>query len=127
MAPRQLLTTHFFDQLTTFCKELSEMYPDDPDFALGFTTSTLMRTMNPNMVVKWYYINSCNFESEILTKNEKFFLDHSFLEFQGDLDFNLLVKLKQYVLTMGPESKEYVWVYIQNMYKLSKAIITMNK
>ena len=103
------------------------MYPDDPDFALGFTTSTLMRTMNPNMVVKWYYINSCNFESEILSKNENFFLDHSFLEFQGDLDFNLLVKLKQYVLTMGPESKEYVWVYIQNMYKLSKAIITMNK
>jgi hypothetical protein len=123
MAPRNILMNHFFDQLLTFMKELSEMYPSDPDFPLGITSVQMIKTMNPSMGPSLFYDSAKAFESEILSKNEKFFLDHSFGEFGNDVDFNLLAKLKQYVATMSPTSKVNVWTYVQNLYKLSKAII----
>jgi len=103
-------------------KELSEMYPSDPDFPLGITSVRMVKVANPGMGPSLFYDSAKAFESEILSKNEKFFLDHSFGEFGSDVDFNLLAKLKQYVSTMSPTSKENVWTYIQNLFKLSKAI-----
>lgn len=97
------------------------MYPDDPDFALGLTSVKMMRTMNPTMVVKLFYETAKSYESEILSKNEKFFMDHSFADVQ-DMDFNLLAKLKQYVQNMSDTSKKVVWVYVENLYKLAKVI-----
>ena len=107
-------------------KELSEMYPDDPDFPLGITSVRMVKTVNPGMGPSLFWDTAKSFETEILSKNEKFFLDHSFGEFGNDLDFNLLAKLKQYVSTMSPKSKEHVWTYVQNLYKLSKAITGQN-
>jgi hypothetical protein len=117
----------FFDQLLTFLGELKEMYPDDPDFPLGITSVRMMRPVNPAMIPTFFYDSAKAFESEILSKNEKFFLDHSFGEFGSDVDFNVLAKLKQYVSTMSPTSKENVWTYIQNLFKLSKAITAQSK
>lgn len=119
--PRQVLVNAFFDQLTTFLGELKDMYPDDPDFALGLTSVKMMRTMNPSMMVKLFFDSAKEYESEILTKNENFFLDHSFSNFQ-EMDFNLLDKLKQYVRGMSDTSKKNVWIYIENLYKLAKVI-----
>ena len=97
------------------------MYPDDPDFALGVTSVKMMRTMNPTMWVKVFFDSAKAYESEILTKNEKFFLDHSFDDIQ-DMDFNILAKLKQYVIGMSDDSKKVVWIYVENLYKLAKVI-----
>jgi len=127
MAPRQVLMNHFFEQLLTFMKELSEMYPSDPDFPLGITSVRMVKVANPSMGPSLFYDSAKAFESEILSKNEKFFLDRSFGEFGSDVDFNLLAKLKQYVSTMSPTSKENVWTYIQNLFKLSKAITAQSK
>lgn len=124
MAPaRQVIVNAFFDQLIAFMSELKEMYPDDPDFALGLTSVKMLRNINPSIVVKMMYDSSNMYESEILSKNEKFFLDHSFSNFQ-DLDFNLLDKLKQYVRGMSDASKKNVWIYLENLYKLAKIIST---
>ena len=121
MAPNIALVKAFYDQLTTFLGELKEMYPDDPDFALGVTSIKMMRTMNPTMWVKVFFDSAKAYESEILSKNEKFFLDHSFEDVQ-DMDFNILGKLKQYVMSMSPDSKKVVWIYVENLYKLAKVI-----
>jgi len=121
MAPNIALVKAFYDQLTTFLGELKEMYPDDPDFALGVTSIKMMRTMNPTMWVKVFFDSAKSYESEILTKNEKFFLDHSFEDVQ-DIDFNILGKLKQYVMSMSEDSKKVVWIYVENLYKLAKVI-----
>ena len=123
MAPRKILMDTFFDQLLTFLGELKEMYPDDPDFPLGITSVRMMRPVNPAMIPTFFYDSAKAFESEILSKNEKFFLDHSFGEFGADVDFNLLSKLKQYVQNMSQTSKDSVWVYVQNLYRLSKALV----
>ncbi len=124
MAPsRQIIVNAFFEQLIAFLGELKDMYPDDPDFALGLTSAKMMRTMNPTMLANMFFDNARAYESEILTKNESFFLDHSFSNIQ-ELDFNLLDKLKQFVRGMSDGSKKNVWIYLENLYKLAKIIST---
>ena len=120
--PKPVIMNAFFDQLLTFLKELTAMYPDDPDFPLASTSVRLLKTTTPVFVLKQFYDSSKGFEDQILSKNENFFLDHTFDEFKSDaFDFNILSKLKSYVQAMSPSSKDAVWVYIQNLYKLTNA------
>lgn len=121
--PKPVIVNTFFDQLLTFLKELTAMYPDDPDFPLASTTIRLMKTTTPVFLIKQFYDSSKGFEDQILSKNEHFFLDHSFEELKNDdsFDFNILGKLKGYVQAMSSTSKEAVWIYVQNLYKLANA------
>jgi hypothetical protein len=120
--PKPVLMNAFFDQLLTFLKELTAMYPDDADFPLASTTIRLLKTTTPVFVLNQFYESSKGFEDQILSKNESFFLDHTFDEFKSDaFDFNILAKLKSYVQSMPPSSKEAVWIYVQNLYKLVSA------
>jgi hypothetical protein len=121
MAPNPVIVNAFFDQLITFLTELNAMYPDDPDFALGLTSTKMIRKINPTMWVKLFYENAKPYDSEITSRNEKFFMDHSFSDME-DLDFNILAKLKQYVEGMSDASKKVVWIYVENLYKLAKII-----
>jgi len=114
-----------FDQFTSFVTELIDMYPDDPDFSMFLNTLKLMKTTNPSLLIKYVYENTSSFEEKILNKDEKFFLDYSFSEYSSNVDLNIFAKLKQYISKMSPSSKENVWKYIQNIYRLSKAISTM--
>ena len=124
MAPaRQVIVNAFFEQLIAFMSELKEMYPDDPDFALGLSSIKMLRNINPSIVVKMLFDSAAMYENEIMSKNEKFFLDHSFSNIQ-EMDFNLLDKLKQYVRGMSEASKKNVWIYLENLYKLAKIIST---
>ena len=122
MAGRVALINAFYEQLFTFLEELKDMYPTDPDFPLGIMTLKMMKTGNPGFVIQTFYDSSKPFEDQILSKDEHFFLDHSFSEFGENMDFNILTKLKQYVKSMSPVSKDNVWLYIQNLYKIAKAI-----
>ena len=117
--PKPVLVNAFIEQLLTFMNELKEMYPADPDFSLGITSIRMLKNVNPTIIPKYFYDSGKEFESEILSKNEKFFLDHSF---GNDVDFDLLSKLKQYVAGMTTTSKDNVWTYVQNLYKISKVI-----
>lgn len=122
MASKIALMNAMFDQFTSFVNELIEMYPDDPDFSLFATSLKLLRSSNPSLLVKYVYENTNMFEEKILSKNETFFLDYKFSEYSDNVDLNIFVKLKEYLKTMSPSSKENVWKYIQNIYRLSKAI-----
>jgi hypothetical protein len=122
MASKIALMNAMYDQFTSFVTELVEMYPDDPDFSMFLTTIKLMRGTNPSLLVKYVYENTNMFEEKIVNKDEGFFLDYSFSEYSNDVDLNIFVKLKDYVKIMSPSSKDNVWKYIQNIYRLSKAI-----
>jgi hypothetical protein len=120
--PKTVILNTFYEQLITFLGELKDMYPDDPDFPLGLTSVRMIKAVNPMMIIQTFYDGAKAFESEILSQNEQFFLDHSFEDVE-DLDFNLLAKLKQYVKGMSEQSKKNVWVFVQNLYKLSKLAV----
>lgn len=122
MASKIALMNAMYDQFTSFVNELVGMYPDDPDFSMFLTTLKLMRSTNPSLLVKYVYENTSAFEEKILNKDEGFFLEYSFSEYSQDVDLNIFVKLKEYVKIMSPSSKDNVWKYIQNIYRLSKAI-----
>jgi hypothetical protein len=124
MATKAVLTTALFDQLNSFTSELIGMYPNDPDFPLFATTVRMLKMTNPSFLVKNIYDNTIPFEKKILTKDEAFFMEYSFSEFEKEVeDINVFSKLKKYIENMSPVSKDGVWKYIQNICRLAKAII----
>jgi len=119
---KKVLIQAFFDQCISFSKELCEMYPDDSDFSMFSTTLSLMKMTNPSLVIKYVVDNVLQYEGKIMAKDETFFMQNEFSEYQTDIDMNVFSKLKNYVESMSPASKEHVWTYIQNIVRLSKAI-----
>ena len=117
--------TALFDQMTSFVTELSEMYPDDPDFSLFLTTLRMLKMSNPSMLAKYICENVAEYETQIMEKNEDFFLAHDFEQYKEDINMDIFSKLKQYVKSMTPESKENVWKYCQNVYRLAKAVYSL--
>ena len=69
------------------------MYPEDPDFPLGATTLRLLKSTMPSFPIKHFYDASKGFEDQILSKNESFFLDHSFEEFKEEVNFGYIFKI----------------------------------
>jgi len=123
MATKTVLMTALFEQLRVFTNELISMYPDDPDFPLFNTTVKLAKMTNPSMVVKNIYDATNPFSEKIMNKDEGFFMQYSFAEYENEVgDMNVFGKLKKYIESMSPKSKEGVWGYIQNIYKLANAI-----
>lgn len=125
MASKSVLMNAMFDQFISFVNELIEMYPEDADFSVFLTSLKMLKMTNPSLLSKYVYENTASFEEQILSKNEKFFVDYSFSEYSTNVDLNIFSKLKQYISTMNEESKNSVWKYIQNIYRLSKAISTV--
>lgn len=125
MASKVTLMNAVFDQFTTFVTELIEMYPDDADFSLFLNSLKLMRSTNPSLLVKYVYENTSSFEEQILKKDESFFISYSFSEYSADVDLNIFAKLKHYTKNMSPSTKDTVWKYIQNIYRLCKAITNL--
>ena len=123
MASKVVLTSALFEQLRLFTDELISMYPNDPDFPLFASSVKLLKMTNPSLVVKNIYNNTNQFSEKIMNKDERFFLEYSFAEYEKEVeDINVFSKLKKYIESMSEASKESVWNYIQNIYKLANAI-----
>jgi len=121
MASKTVLMTALFDQFTSFITELSEMYPEDPDFSMFLTSVRLLKSTNPSMVVKYMYESTSAYEDQIMNKDEKFFLTSSFEEHKENIDMDIFSKMKVYFSSMSIESRESVWKYSQNISRLAKA------
>jgi hypothetical protein len=126
MASKTVLMTALFEQLQKFTNELIEMYPNDPDFPLFLSSVKLAKMSNPSMVIKSIYDATNPFSEKILNRDEDFFIQYSFSEFEKEVgDMNVFGKLKKYIENMSPKSKDGVWSYVQNIYKLANAITQM--
>jgi hypothetical protein len=113
----------FYEQFLSLMTELTEMYPDDPDFSFFSTALRMIRTTNPAMMVKYVRDNTSPFEEIIEKRDESFFLNYSFSEYDGHVkNPNIFNKLKEYIVSMSPDTKEFVWKYIHNITRLAKAI-----
>lgn len=115
MSRKNILLSAFFDQLTKFVSELTQMYPDDPDFQLCLTTIKMMKTGNPTLVIREVCTAVEGMEDKIQSKDESFFMNRTYDEVA------IFDKLKQYVGQMNSETKEVIWAYVQNVVKLAKA------
>jgi hypothetical protein len=122
MSNRVVLLNALFDQFQSFVSELHAMYPTDDDFGAFLTTLKLMRSTNPSLVATYIFEHTSQFETQILEKDERFFLDYSFREYGEHVDLDIFTKLKSYLQTMDEKSKENIWKYIQYIFKLAKAL-----
>ncbi len=124
MSTRIVLLNALFDQFQSFMTELCEMYPSDEDLVSFLTTLKLVRSTNPSLIPKYVYEHTNQFEKQIMEKDQSFFIDYSFVEYGNDVDLDIFSKLKKYYQTMDEKSKESVWKYVQNIFKLAN---TLNK
>jgi hypothetical protein len=120
---KKILIDTFFNQFTDFLKQLENMYPDDTDFPVFLTTLDLLKSTNPMLVVKFVKENIVDlYKDKILNKDESFFLDQDYTK-HGDVDLNIVQKLKNYVKDMSSNSKDVVWKYIELLTKLTIKIL----
>ncbi len=120
---KKILIDTFFNQFTDFLKQLENMYPDDTDFPVFLTTLDLLKSTNPMLVVKFVKENIVDlYKDKILNKDESFFLDQDYTK-HGDVDLNIVHKLKKYVKDMSSNSKDVVWKYIELLMKLAIKIL----
>jgi hypothetical protein len=120
---KKVLIDTFFNQFTDFLKQLENMYPDDTDFPVFLTTLDLLKSTNPMLVVKFVKENIVDlYKDKILNKDESFFLDQDYTK-HGDVDLNIVHKLKKYVKDMSSNSKDVVWKYIELIMKLTIKIL----
>lgn len=125
MASKVVLIKALYDQFFSFIGELKEMYPEDVDFPVYETSVRMLKTTNPALLGKYVIEYGEEFETQIESQDEKFFLDYKFDEYGEHVDLNIFSKLKKYYAGMNPDSKSNTWKYIQNLYKLSKAIVDL--
>lgn len=121
MASKIVIMNALYDQFFSFLSELKEMYPEDPDFPMYETSLRLLKSTNPSLLGKYIVEYTQEFQSQIETQDESFFLKYSFDEYGEHVDLNIFSKLKKYYADMSSDSKSNTWKYIQNIYKLSKA------
>jgi hypothetical protein len=121
-----VLMNALYDQFFSFIGELKQMYPDDPDFPMYETSLRMLKTTNPSLLPKYIVEYTQDFQSQIESQDEKFFLDYEFNEYGEHVDLNIFSKLKKYYADMSTESKANTWKYIQNVYKLSKASVDLS-
>jgi hypothetical protein len=126
MVTKIVLMNALYDQFFSFIGELKQMYPDDPDFPMYETSLRMLKTTNPSLLPKYIVEYTQDFQSQIESQDEKFFLDYEFNEYGEHVDLNIFSKLKKYYADMSTESKANTWKYIQNVYKLSKASVDLS-
>jgi hypothetical protein len=119
MASKVVLLNALYDQFTEFVSQLSDMYPDDPDFPLFLTTVRMLKTTNPSLLSKYIVENAVPYEQQIMNMDEQFFLTNDFNSHEVSID--ILSKLKNYVSSMPEKTKQHVWKYCQNIIRLAKA------
>jgi hypothetical protein len=120
---KKILIDAFFNQFLSFIGELKQMYPEDDDFPVFITTLSLMKSTNPMLVVNFVKTEIVDLYGEkIAVRDESFFMNQDYSA-RGDVNLNIVDKLKQYIQGMSAETKETVWKYIEIISKLcSKAL-----
>jgi hypothetical protein len=120
---KKILIDTFFKQFGDFLKQLESMYPDDTDFPVFIATLSVLRTSNPIIVVKFVKESIVDsYKDKILNRDESFFIEEDYTK-HGDVNLDVVQKLKKYVKDMSPTSKDVVWKYIELLMKLSIKIL----
>jgi hypothetical protein len=121
---RPVLLNAFFTQFNAFLGELKQMYPDDVDFPTYLTTINLLKGTNPMLVVRYIKEHVIDVYGEkIKNHDESFFLSHGYESHAEEVDLNIVEKLKGYVQTMSPETKNAIWKYLDILTALCVKIL----
>lgn len=120
---KKVLIDALFTQFNGFLNELSQLYPEDVDFPVFKQTLALLKTTNPMLVV--HIIRDevlSKYADKIKARDESFFMNHSYDEHK-EVSLDIMEKLKGYISSMSPSTKECVWKYIEILTQLCERIL----
>jgi len=118
----------FNDTLADMLRELVNVFPSDSDLALySFAASKIEGTNNEIISKAFYEDIALKYENQIRTKNETFFMENSFDEYndKGFLGYNIgdvIKKIKNKHSELSLSNKEIIWKYLIVLVTLSKKI-----
>lgn len=114
MASRGVLLKALYNQFYALTGELREMFPEDPDFLIFENAIRLLEKTNPGLMLHYYKTNvtDTGFSRKIAERDESFFLDYHYAEYNEAVGADVIGKLKEYWNVLSPESRSAVWAYI---------------
>jgi hypothetical protein len=116
-----LATDIFNSKMQEFIRDLSDAFPDMQDFKLCKNALNLAVSFSPEKPQKIFHIYvAVPYETEIIEKDEGFFLAHDFREVLMDGDFDIVDRIRSVWHRMSEDNKFIVWKYMQVLLLLDK-------
>jgi hypothetical protein len=118
----------FNDHFIEFVNDVHSVFPEDVDILSAKNALIAIRKANPKMIVKiWKAYIGDKYRKQIQANDISFFLDKDYstdvsISQNSDKIMESINRLREPIRNMGPENKEKVMKYIQNLTKLSDLI-----
>lgn len=115
----------FNSKFEEFVKDLITLYPDDKDFKMMKNSFNLMKLADDKKPFELFSRYGGSFEKQVQTKDESFFLDHSYtdaVDNESNFTEELVNKLKSYWRDMADNDKEVIWQYLGLFFGLKNKI-----
>jgi len=110
---KKIFMDAFFTQFHEFMTQLMTVFPDDSDFAVYDAGVSLLKNVNPSLVIVEFNKHVLPFEDILRSKNSDFFLKHTFDSLEPDNTMEQVInKLKGYWVSLSEANKESIWRYI---------------
>ena len=110
---KKIFMDAFFTQFHEFMVQLMTVFPEDSDFAVYDAGVSLLKNVNPGLVIVEVNKHVLPFEEILRSKNSDFFLKHSFNSLEPDNTMEQVInKLKGYWVSLSEANKESIWRYI---------------
>ena len=110
---KKIFMDAFFTQFHEFMVQLMTVFPNDHDFAVYDAGVSLLKNINPGIVIVEFNKHVLPFEEILRSKNSDFFLKHTFDSLEPDNTMEQVInKLKGYWITLSEPNKESIWKYI---------------
>ncbi len=122
MASLVQIRTVFIQQLDSFVEEMSGLYPDEKEIMLFAEKYKLVKGVNNKMIIEGFIQYVLPLKTQILEKNEDFFLNGGGQEDIKDDYSNQLKEIIKNVWKnrMTEVNKEIIWKYFTVFVKLSE-------
>jgi len=119
------ILTAFNDHFIEFVNDIISIFPDDADILTAKNSFTLIRKVNPKMIIKiWHKYVVEKYEDVIDSGDISFFITKDYNDDLTNAENSEKIteaidRLRSPVKLMTPEDQQKVMKYIQNLKKLS--------
>lgn len=127
MSDQELRITTFNNLFNDFLNDLSILYPNDATLNLCKACISTTLIFDNKFIINEFKKTILQYQEHILSKNEAYFLDHTFKENFNDDDFikneiNKIVNIWKDPKT-DEATKKKTWNYMIKLVKLAKTIL----
>ena len=112
---KKIFLDAMFNQFDEFLDQVCKVFPDEPDFKVYRNGLKFLRSTNPTLLVKEFRVHVLPFEEVIRKRDEGFFLNYPFNEFEDGSDDSVakvINKIKGLWVQMTESNKATVLQYI---------------